>query len=213
MEARKPLKDTWVIKPEKTALLVIDMQRAFVDAGSPITCVGAGDFVPMINQLGAKCRTLGIPVIFVKMEFTDYISESGLLAEMHVVYPDSEWEVVEGRKGVQFCDGLDITKDDYIVPKKRYSALIPGSSILESLLQDLGREELIIVGVATDICVGTTTMDAMMLGYRVFLVSDLTGTFSEERKNMALKVYDRHFAKVMTSREIIEELRDYASDN
>lgn len=207
MEARKSIKDTWTIRPEKTAMLVIDMQRAFVDEESPVSCVGARDFVPRINKLTAECRRFGIPVIFIKMEFTDYISDSGLLAEMHVVQKDNEWEVVKGGKGVQFCDGLDILEEDYIVPKKRFSALIPGSSGLASKLHDLGREELIITGVATDVCVGTTTMDAMMLGYRVFLVSDLTATFTEERKNNALKVYDRHFAKAMTSQAIIEELK------
>jgi ureidoacrylate peracid hydrolase len=118
----------------------------------------------------------------------------------------------QGRRGNEFCDGLNMTKDDYIVPKIRYSALIPGSSRLEPLLRDLGRDSFMICGVATVVCVGATTMDAMMLGFKVFFIGDLTETFSEERKKIALKVYDRHFAKVITFHAVMDELVQTANE-
>jgi len=69
-------------------------------------------------------------------------------------------------------------------------------------LRGLGRDSLIICGVATDICVATTIVDAMMLDFRVFLVGDLTTTLSDERQKVALEVLDRHFAKVVTLDEV-----------
>jgi ureidoacrylate peracid hydrolase len=202
MNLKGPAKDAWVITPDTTALVVIDMQRAFVDTG---LCIGAKELVPKINELAATCRKLSIPVTFVKASRRADLSDSGLMADMRILQPDNEMRALEGKKGVEFCDDLNVTQDDYIVPKKRYSALIPGSSVLEPLLHGLGRDSFIICGVATDICVGTTTTDGMMLGFKVFLVGDLTATFSEERHKAALEVYDS-FAKVMTFDAVMKEL-------
>jgi len=206
MNLRRPAKDAWVIMPDTTALVVIDMQRAFVDTGR---CIGAKELVPKINELAATCRKLNIPVIFVKMSRRADLSDSGLMADMRAQQPDNEMRALEGMKGVEFCDALNVTQDDYIVPKKRYSALIPGSSVLEPLLNGLGRDSFIICGVATDICVGTTTTDGMMMEFKVFFVGDLTATFSKERHKVALKVYNS-FAKVMTFDEVMKELAHLA---
>ncbi len=202
----RPPKDAWVIRHDSTALVVIDMQRAFVDTGR---CIGAEKLVPRINELAIKCRKLDIPVVFVKAIRRADLSDSGLMADMHAWQPDNEMIALEGKKGAEFCDDLNVTQDDHIVTKKRYSALIPGSSDLESLLRELGRDSFIICGVATDICVGTTTADAMMMGFKVFFVGDLTATFSEERQKAALETYNS-FAKVMTFDEVMKELAQLA---
>lgn len=202
VDLRRPTQPAWVITPDTTALVVIDMQRAFVDTGR---CFGAEALVPKVNELAAMCRKLNIPVIFVKASRRADLSDSGLMADFHAWQPDDEMRALEGKKGVEFCDDLAVTQHDYIVPKKRYSALIPGSSVLEPLLRGLGRDSFIICGVATDICVGTTTADGMMMGFKVFFVGDLTATFSQERQKVALEVYNM-FAKVMTFDEIMKEL-------
>jgi len=206
MNLKKTPKDAWTIGIKNTALVVVDMQRAFVDPGAPVECVGARELVPKINELAATCRKLKIPVIFMKANCRADLSDAGLKADLYPFQPDDEMAPLEGRKGAEFCPDLIVTQDDYIVPKTRYSALIPGSSSLEPLLRELGRDSFIICGVATDVCVGSTTIDAMMLGFKVFLVGDLTATFNEERQKMALEVYDKHFAKVMTFDEVMKEL-------
>jgi len=207
---RRPSKDDWAITVDKTALVVIDMQRAFVDKGTPTECVGARELVPKINALAAVCRRLRIPVIFIKATRRIDQLDSGLMNDMYAGDPDDEMRALDGRKGAEFCNGLNIMQDDYIVPKKRYSALIAGSSNLETLLRSLNRDRFIICGVATDVCVGTTTTDGMMLGFKVFFISDLTATLSEERQRVALEVYDRHFAKVMTFDAVMKELAQLA---
>ena len=210
MKLRKPLKNEWAIGLKNTALLVIDMQRAFVDKGAPMECVGARELVPKINELAATCRKLEIPVIFVKANCRADLSDSGLMWDMRPGRPDDELEPLQGRKGNEFYPGLTVTPDDYIVPKVRYSALIPGSSSLEALLRGLGRDSFIICGVATDVCVGTTTADAMMLGFKVFVVGDLTATSGEERQKVALELIDKCFAKVITFDQVMKELGELA---
>ncbi len=47
-------KDLWKIDPAKTAVVVIDMQRALVDEGAIMECRGAKEIVPRINELATK---------------------------------------------------------------------------------------------------------------------------------------------------------------
>lgn len=59
-----------------------------------------------------------------------------------------------------------------MVIKRRYSALIQGSSDLELILQDYEIENVVICGVAMDFCCNSSARDAMMLNYRTSMVSD-----------------------------------------
>lgn len=199
-------KDGWTIRTDTTALVVVDMQRAFLDEGAPLETPGGREIVPKVNELAGMCRKLKIPVIFLKMTCRADLSDMGLIRDFIVPHLDDEMDPTEGKKGADFYPGLNVTEDDYIVPKIRFSAFIPGSSSLEPLLHGLGRDRLIICGVMTDVCVGTTTTDGMMLGFKVFFVGDLTATLTEERQKIALELFDARFAKVMTFDEVMKEL-------
>jgi ureidoacrylate peracid hydrolase len=200
-------KESWEIVPEKTALVIIDMQRAFTDKEGPVVVPGAYSLVPGMNELAAICRQNRIPVIFVRMAGNPDLSDVGLRQEMRPVMPDNPWEALNGHRGSELCDGLKVMPGDYEVVKVRYSALIPGSSTLEPLLRGLGRDRFIICGIVTDVCVGSTTIDAMALGFKVFFTADLTASLSPERQKVALEVMGRHFAKVVTLEQIKESLQ------
>lgn len=203
-------KDNWKIDRKRTALVTVDMQRAFLDPCSPRECPRGREFVPKLNELTNICRRLGMPVIHLRHSNRADLVDVGLLQDIRP-RSDVELEIVEGRKGVEFYDALNICEGDFVVTKIRYSAFIPGSSSLEPLLRGLGRDSLIICGVATDVCVATSVADAMMLGFKVFIVGDLTATLTEERQKVALEVLDGHFAKVMTLETVEKELRELAT--
>jgi len=112
----------------------------------------------------------------------------------------------KARKERSFAPGWTCGRSIISCPKNRYSAFIAGSSALEKLLRSLGRTSIIICGVAADVCVGATTIDAMMPGFKVFFVSDLTANATPERQKVALEVYDGNFAKVVTSAQVIQML-------
>ena len=52
------------IDPTRTAVLVIDMQRDFLDPGAPVATPGGLALIPGINRLTARARAAGMPVIF-----------------------------------------------------------------------------------------------------------------------------------------------------
>lgn len=210
MLRKKLPKDEWQIEPSKTAVVVIDMQRAYLDPGAPRPIVGGREIVPKINELTAMCRRLNIPVIFIRQTSRPDGSDDGLKRDFR---PPGEHELrtVEGKIGVDFYPELNVAPSDYVVSKIRYSALVPGSSILERLLRGLGRDSFIACGGATDVCLAATAAVGMMLDFKVFVVSDLTATFTEERQKAALRVLDEHFAKVMTLDQVKHELGQSAT--
>ncbi|UCB50655.1 MAG: isochorismatase family protein [Deltaproteobacteria bacterium] len=61
VESREAKKDTGRIGVEKTALVVIDMRRAFLDKGAPLECPDAEALVPEIDEIAAACRSLRTP--------------------------------------------------------------------------------------------------------------------------------------------------------
>jgi ureidoacrylate peracid hydrolase len=179
----KAAKEDWRIDPETAAMVVIDMQQTFVDA--PHACLGAKEIVPRINRMAEACRKANIPVVFVNQR-SDLI-DAGLMDEMRPPRGGAANGTPEWRAAFEFCEGINVGPKDFVIPKCRYSAFVPGSSVLEPLLRSMKRDTIIICGVATDICVGTTTAVGMMLGFRMFMAGDATATFSEERQKVALQ--------------------------
>ncbi len=198
-------KDDWKIDAVRSVLITIDLQRTFLEPDSPVKCPEAMNFISQVNHLAALCRRVRIPVVHVRHVLRDDLSDIGIMQEIRP-RTDSKYEYLEGRVGTEFYEKLDVAGSDYVVNKVRYSAFISGSSSLEPLLRGLSRDVLIICGVATDVCVGTTVSDGMMIGYRVLLVGDLTDTVSEERQKVALEVINQHFAKVITFSDAEKQL-------
>jgi nicotinamidase-related amidase len=68
-------------QPGRTALLVVDMQRGFVEAGQAMEVPPAREAVPVIRGLVHAFRTKGLPVVFT--EFTYSPSAPLLVGELH----------------------------------------------------------------------------------------------------------------------------------
>ncbi len=81
--------------------------------------------------------------------------------------------------------------DDLTILKPLHSAF--HSTPLEHLLKQLKAHELIVVGLAADMCVHLTAMDAYMRGYKVWVPRDCTAAESEESKEAALRQMSQVF--------------------
>ena len=78
----------------------------------------------------------------------------------------------------RFYEEMDISDDDFVVIKNRYSCFIPGSSSLERLLRSQGRDTVLLAGTKTNICVESTARDGMMLDFRMAVLSDATAALT-----------------------------------
>jgi len=197
------------LDPKRTALVVIDMQGTFCAPGSPAEVAVSRAIVDPINLLTRRLRQLGVPVIWVLHANTHSNGKSDWEVFFnHVVADDVRIRTIEslapGRQTV--WSGLEQGNDDITIIKNRYSALVPGASSLERVLRNLGVDTLLIAGTKTNVCCESTARDAMMLDFKVVMLSDCTAALSDDEHRAALETIIQQFGDVMTSDEAIERL-------
>jgi len=193
------------IEPARTALVVIDMQNVWCKEGmraySPY-CAGIGDNV---NRLARAARAAGSTVWWVRAIYADapkdWPSYMGYHSPQDVAGMTAA--LTEGRAEAEIWDAMEVAPGDEIAIKRRFSAMVRGSSDLEDRLRAAGADMLVMTGVATDVCVESTVRDAFMLGFRNIVVSDATATRSDEVHNASLGAMFNHFADVYSTDEVV----------
>jgi len=75
------------------------------------------------------------------------------------------------------------------------------------LLRNMAVETLVVVGMATDMCVETTARDAADRGFDVIVVEDATATFVERHHRAALSGFARVFGQVWATDDVLAALR------
>ena len=144
------------LDPRKTALIVVDMQNAFMLPGvahSP--CLMAQDIVPNINRLAQGVRETGGTVVWIKTTYTDETLESWSVLYDMIGAGGQEKRaraLTADSKGHELWSTLEVRADDLIVEKNRYSAFIQGSSDLAETMRARGIETLLITGTVTNVC-------------------------------------------------------------
>lgn len=163
------------LAPAETAFIVTDMQNAFVKGA--VKADAAMAIMPAINRLAAAVRAEGGTVAWVQLQAGT--PEGASLAELYHRYfftPEGAEAhrrgLTPGDWGFELCEELDVEPGDLRAVKTRHSAFVAGASDLHEQLQARGIRNLLIGGTVTNFCCETTARDAMMLDYRVVMVSD-----------------------------------------
>jgi nicotinamidase-related amidase len=93
---------------------------------------------------------------------------------------------------------------ELVIDKNTSSAF--SSTGIEWLLRNMDVETLVLVGMATDMCVETTARDAADRGFNVIVVEDATATFFEHHHRAALSGFARVFGQVWDSERVLAAL-------
>jgi ureidoacrylate peracid hydrolase len=189
--------------PARTALVVVDMQNAFMlpeVAHSP--CLAAHDIVPNINRLAQAMRAAAGVVAWIKTTYTDESLESW--SEYYrLIGPKGTGRraaaLAAGSKGHELWAALEVEPQDLIVEKNRYSAFIQGSSELAAILRARNVDTLLVTGTVTNVCCESTARDAMMLNFKVVMVSDGNAAVTEDDHNASLRSFYLTFGDVMST--------------
>jgi ureidoacrylate peracid hydrolase len=197
--------------PVRTAVVVIDMQATFCAPGGPAEVPSSRQILEPINRLNAHLRAAGGHVIWVNHANASTKAGSDWDCFFNTfVAADVRARTVQslspGGEGQQIWQGLHVEDDDICLLKNRYSALIPGSSSLERVLRSLGIDTLLITGTKTNICCESTARDAMMMDFRVVMVSDATAALSDDEHRATLETIIQQFGDVLRVDEIAERL-------
>jgi nicotinamidase-related amidase len=209
---------------ERAALLVVDMQNygCNPDAGlgpmlrerHPRTAEYylprlTTTVIPNVTRLVAAFRLSGRDVVFTR--------HGPLVADGRDMIARRRRRDVDARAATdvpalwhrgtfehQVIEGLQPMPDELVVDKNTSSAF--NSTGIEWLLRNMGIDTLVVVGMATDMCVETTARDAADRGFEVIVVEDGSATFSERHHRAALSGFARVFGQVWTTDEVIAAL-------
>ena len=192
------------LDPKRSALVVIDMQNAFVASGAPMEVPAARGIVAPINRLAAELRRRGVAVIWVAHEnrqdgrdwagFFDAFIAPGRRA-------DASAALSAGAELQKLYPDLEVAPGDLRLPKNRYSAFIKND--FEQKLQERGIDTLLIAGTKTNVCCECTARDAMMLDYKVVLLSDCTAALSDDEQRATLENMIQQFGDVLSADEAL----------
>ena len=196
------------LDPAKTALVVVDMQNAFMLPGvAHALCPMAEKIVPNINRLAQAVRETGGTVVWIKTTFTEDALQSWS-TYFEMVSPQHGAKRVEaltaGSKGHQLWDSLDVRAQDLVVEKNRFSAFIQGSSDLAEILRGRGLDTILVTGTVTNVCCESTARDAMMLNFKTIMVSDGNAAVTDADHNASLCAFYLTFGDVMSTDMLIE---------
>lgn len=204
------------LQPERTALVVVDMQNAFLLPGvAHALCRAAQDIVPNINRLAQALRAAHGTVAWIKTVFTeDSVQDwsSYYLLRGPAAVAERRVALSPGSAGHALWAGLAVEPADLIIEKRRFSAFIQGSSDLAGRLRARGIDTILVTGTVTDVCCESTARDAMMLDFRTIMVSDGNAAMTEEDHVAALSAFYLSFGDVLSTDQVIAGLRRAAPE-
>src|SRR6202162_4602111 len=171
------------IDAARTALIVIDMQNYFVTKGFPAEIASARGIVPNINKMARAIREAGGSVMWVQTTATGALEQWGN-HHKYMLTPERVQKRLahldEASEGFKLYSKLEPLPTDLWVKKIKFSAFIATSSDIDARLKNLRVESVLIAGTATNVCCESSARDAMLLDYRVIMLSDGNAAKTDE---------------------------------
>lgn len=186
---------------KNTALIMIDMQRGFIDPASPLCIPMAAETVPACAELIRRCRSEGVTVIYAVRHYRGDGSDVEK-ARYQVWYDGGRplSEACSDELSDAFPEEFDVLPEDYVIVKPRFSAFFCTS--LDLILRRLKVERVLLAGTTTPNCIRTTCYDALSLDYDVTVVSDCTSSVSAAVQASNLEDMARIGAVIAKSSEL-----------
>jgi len=165
----------------RTALVVVDLQNDFADPAGGLHVAGGEDLAGLLAPEVEAARSAGALVVFTQ--------DWHPARTPHFDTDGGPWPVhcVAGTWGAQLVPGLDVRDSDPVVRKGAdgqdgYSGFSVRDTVtgdvsgtaLQGVLDAHGARRVVVVGLAGDVCVAATALDAVRLGYETVLPVALT---------------------------------------
>jgi ureidoacrylate peracid hydrolase len=198
-----------MIEARRTALVVVDMQNYFCTQGFPAEVPLAREIVPNINRTAKALRAAGGAVVWIQTTAVGAL-EHWRNHMTRMLTPHRQQlrlaGLDEASEGFKVFPALHVLPDDMRVKKIMYSAFMPGSSDIDEQLKARRIDTVLITGTATNVCCESTARDAMLLDYKVIMLSDGNAALTDEEHAGALNTFMMFFGDVMSTDEAIARL-------
>lgn len=208
------------LMPKETALLVVDMQKGFLDEGAPLEVPMARDQVPILVDLISFCRSKRIPVLYTAFTVGPDFNYSFYwkMAEqrgLKVTSPDCAfWK---GKPETEIAAALRPLYDETVIEKCGYDCF--ARTDLDHILRSMDIQTLLIAGTVINWCVDSTVRGAYHRDYNVAVVSDAVSSFDhagasgEDWCKMELNLFAEAFGRVLSANEAMKELNSLDESN
>ena len=214
--------ETRWLDPPRTALLVIDMQRAFLERGAALEVPEGRKIIPNVKALLETCRDVSVPVVFTRFVYSTAVpclrgnpfgiehlparpgqsTGSGFPSGNCLVAPQAN----QGANAPEIIADLAPRDDELVVSSHLYDKF--HDTPLDLALRSRDVRCLIVTGVVTEICVNATLMGAANRDYRVTVATDGVAPVSPELQQACFQIWQRKFARLATTGELIVHLRN-----
>lgn len=216
--------DSVDVDPERSAVIVVDMQNAFASKGgmfdlSGLDISGASRVIKEAKQVLDQARAAGMKVVYLQMGYSADLSTAGgpdspnshkeLALRLMKKRPELKAKVLtEGQWDWEVVDELKPQPGDLVVNKTRYSGFC--GTPLDSLLRTRAIKTLFFTGIATNICVESTLRDAFFLDYWPILLRDATMQAGPPMLQEAtIKNVELALGWTLSSAEFVQTLEPY----
>jgi ureidoacrylate peracid hydrolase len=213
-------------EPGRTALLVIDMQHAFLDKGAALEVPAGREIVPNLRRVVDCCRELGVPVIFTLFVYSPSVPclRGNPFGVEHLPvrggeptgfgYPSNNCLIGAGAgTGVESADiipDLAPLVDELVILGHTYDKFY--GTPLDLALHSRRITHLAITGVTTDVCVNCTVLSAANRNYYVTVATDGVATIDDALQESCIQIWKRKFARLQTTAQLIAELGSITKD-
>lgn len=201
-----------LVHPARTAVVVVDMQRDFVEPDGLFGSLGVdldmyAEMRPRLAELLRAARTAGVRVLHLRnTSLPDGLSDSPAQIRFNLRMHESARAggpplryTVPGTEGYEFVDDVGPEPGEVVVQKFRSSGF--WGTNLDLVLRSNGIETVIVSGCTTEGCVDSTARDAMFANYYVVIPTDCVASDDKAQHEAALLLMEHRF-DVVSSDEI-----------
>jgi nicotinamidase-related amidase len=186
-------------KPDlnKTALVVIDIQKGIVAMGRKLEPYTAGQVVANVSKLVRRFRELGMPVFLVRVASTDG-------KDMLRPRTDQQAQWSSGQRPAdwaEFVEEIRPTEKDIVITKRQWGAFY--GTELDLQLRRRGIDTIVLCGVSTNIGVEATARDAYQRGYNQIFVIDAMAASSRDEHEATLKFIFPRIGLLRTTDQVL----------
>lgn len=185
---------TYNFSPQKACLLVTDMQNYFFDESSHAFIPSAPAIVPKILRLIQCCISENIPIIY-----TQHINTLQNAHNMKVWWND----IIREHTPESELHREIIQPNATVITKTQYDAFY--QTELLNTITALGKDQMIITGVMTDLCCETTCRSAFIRGIQTFFPVDTTATYTLNQHQGTINNLAFGFTMPLLSEELFDK--------
>ena len=190
------------IAPERSALIIIDMQKDYCAEGGAFHRMGydiepAKALAVKLNNFLNQARKVLKSVVHFKMTKIDFLGSPAALEQYKRLGINRQYDPA-------FSEFYEVVpkEGEVVIPKYRHSAFV--STYFDQFLRIRQIETLILTGLATNVCVESTARDGFARDYHIVIPEDLTEGTSPEAKKWSLNNINSFFGEIVQSQDLLK---------